>query len=192
MFKNFRVLPECTPTEDEHLVTKGLLNMSARTLQELVAAAASLHADRLAVTHSVSGKPSASLTYRDLVQLADEFSRALQNNCSPRSGVIGLYCRDDLFVPVWILGWVQTLEIDLCNLFMGDISDQNQGDGNWGNKKKKNPTKRKVVIPSYDNLYQNIYSEFLFMWQVQCMLIKESTQKIQGCSTVEFAGDKIR
>lgn len=104
MFKNFLVLPECTPTEDEHLVTKGLLNMSARTLQELVAAAASLHADRLAVTHSVSGKPSASLTYRDLVQLADEFSRALQNNCSPRSGVIGLYCRDDLFVPVWILG----------------------------------------------------------------------------------------
>uniref|UniRef100_A0A3B4FTB5 Aminoadipate-semialdehyde dehydrogenase n=1 Tax=Pundamilia nyererei TaxID=303518 RepID=A0A3B4FTB5_9CICH len=108
MFKNFRVLPECTPTKDEHLVTKGLLNMSARTLQELVSAAASLHADRLAVTHSVSGKPSASLTYRDLVQLADEFSRALQNNCSPRSGVIGLYCRDDLFVPVWILGILQS------------------------------------------------------------------------------------
>lgn len=78
--------------------------MSARTLQELVAAAASLHADRLAVTHSVSGKPPVSLTYRDLVQLADEFSRALRKNCSPSSGVIGLYCRDDLFVPVWILG----------------------------------------------------------------------------------------
>uniref|UniRef100_I3J472 Aminoadipate-semialdehyde dehydrogenase n=1 Tax=Oreochromis niloticus TaxID=8128 RepID=I3J472_ORENI len=82
--------------------------MSARTLQELVAAAASLHADRLAVTHSVSGKPPVSLTYRDLVQLADEFSRALRKNCSPSSGVIGLYCRDDLFVPVWILGILQS------------------------------------------------------------------------------------
>ncbi|XP_070816876.1 beta-alanine-activating enzyme [Chaetodon trifascialis] len=84
--------------------------MAARTLQELVAAAASLHSGRAAVTYddgSVSGSP-VSLLYRDLVELSGELSATLRENCSPNNGVIGLYCCDDLFIPVWILGILQT------------------------------------------------------------------------------------
>lgn len=80
--------------------------MAARTLQELVAAAASVHSDRPAVTYdggSVSVNP-VSLLYRDLIELAAELSGILRQNCSPNYGVIGLYCSDDLFTPVWILG----------------------------------------------------------------------------------------
>ena len=80
--------------------------MAAGTLRELVSAAASLHSDRVAVTYdgrSVSGS-RAALLYRDLLDLAAELSRILRKHCSPGRGAIGLYCRDDLFVPVWILG----------------------------------------------------------------------------------------
>lgn len=78
----------------------------SRTLQELVAAAASVHSDRIAVIYD-DGSASAcpvTLFYSDLVQLSSELSRILRNNCSPNCGVIGLYCNDDLFIPVWILG----------------------------------------------------------------------------------------
>lgn len=80
--------------------------MAARTLQELVAEAAAEHPDRTAVTYdggSVSERP-ASLRYRDVVQLSGELSQTLRHRCSPHNGVIGLYCSDDLFIPVWILG----------------------------------------------------------------------------------------
>ncbi|XP_037830248.1 beta-alanine-activating enzyme isoform X2 [Kryptolebias marmoratus] len=85
--------------------------MPARTLQELVSAAASLHPDRKAVVFdsgSGGSEGSASLLYRDLAQLAEKLSRVLLKNCSPSSGVIGLYCSDDLLVPVWILGILQS------------------------------------------------------------------------------------
>ncbi|KAM7410368.1 hypothetical protein PAMA_001691 [Pampus argenteus] len=84
--------------------------MAAGTLQDLAAAAASLHSHRAAVTYddgSVSGSP-VSLRYRDLSELADELSRILRENCSLHNGVIGLYCCDDLFIPVWILGILQS------------------------------------------------------------------------------------
>lgn len=78
----------------------------SRTLQELVAAAASDHSDRVAVTYD-DGSASAcpiTLLYSDVVQLSGELSRVLRNNCSPNYGAIGLYCSDDLFIPVWVLG----------------------------------------------------------------------------------------
>ncbi|KAF1386130.1 hypothetical protein PFLUV_G00114970 [Perca fluviatilis] len=81
--------------------------MAARTLQELVAAAASVHSDRAAVRYdggSVSGSPVSLLLYRELVELAGELSHILRKTCSPNNGAIGLYCCDDLFIPVWILG----------------------------------------------------------------------------------------
>lgn len=80
--------------------------MAARTLQELVAVAASVHPDRVAVTYdagSVSGS-SATLLYRELIELTGELSDILRKNCSPHHGVVGLFCNDDLFIPVWILG----------------------------------------------------------------------------------------
>ncbi|XP_072246044.1 beta-alanine-activating enzyme [Leuresthes tenuis] len=80
--------------------------MPARTLQELVSAAASLHADRAAVTYD-SGSATGgrtSLLYRDLAELAGELSHVLLKNCCHSSGVIGLFCSDDLLLPVWILG----------------------------------------------------------------------------------------
>uniref|UniRef100_A0A3Q4AV41 Uncharacterized protein n=1 Tax=Mola mola TaxID=94237 RepID=A0A3Q4AV41_MOLML len=80
--------------------------MAARTLQELVAEAADVHSGRVAVTYdggSASGGP-VSLRYRDLAQLAAGLARVLRKSCSPNPGVIGLYCSDDLFTPVWILG----------------------------------------------------------------------------------------
>ncbi|XP_071343014.1 beta-alanine-activating enzyme [Trachinotus anak] len=83
--------------------------MAAGTLQELVFAAASEHPDRVAVTYDslpVSGS-LVSLLYRDLVELAGELSLILRENCFPSNGVIGLYCCDDLFIPVWILGILQ-------------------------------------------------------------------------------------
>ena len=76
--------------------------MAARTLQELVSIAASLHPDRPAVKYD-SGSVSV-LLYRDLLDLSCELSHVLQKNCSPNTGTIGLYCCDDLFIPVWILG----------------------------------------------------------------------------------------
>lgn len=81
--------------------------MPARTLQDLVSAAASLHPDRAAVLYDPgSGETPGSLLYREVVQLAEDLSAALLRNCSPRGGAVGLYCSDDLLVPAWILGYV--------------------------------------------------------------------------------------
>lgn len=81
--------------------------MAARTLQELVFAAAAVHPDRKAVmfdSGSGGSEGRVFLLYRDLAQLAEKLSRILLKSCSLSSGVIGLYCSDDLLVPVWILG----------------------------------------------------------------------------------------
>ncbi|KAM6947890.1 LOW QUALITY PROTEIN: beta-alanine-activating enzyme-like [Lycodopsis pacificus] len=95
---------ELTLTEDELVVLEQLIvTIAARTLQELVAAAASLHSDRAAVKYDGS-----MLLYRDLVRLSGELARVLGNNCAPNSGVIRLYCSDDLCIPVWILGILQS------------------------------------------------------------------------------------
>ncbi|RVE73791.1 hypothetical protein OJAV_G00034930 [Oryzias javanicus] len=80
--------------------------MAAGTLQAAVSAAASLHADRTAVVFDSGGSP-ASLLYRELVDLSGELSGVLLRRCAPIDGVIGLYCSDDLLVPVWILGILQ-------------------------------------------------------------------------------------
>ncbi|XP_041646603.1 beta-alanine-activating enzyme [Cheilinus undulatus] len=80
--------------------------MAAQSLQQLVSSAASLHSDRVAVTYdsgSESGTP-VSLRYRELEELTGELSVSLREKCSGCNGVIGLYCDDDLFVPVWVLG----------------------------------------------------------------------------------------
>lgn len=80
--------------------------MASRTLQELVVAAASGHSDRVAVTYD-GGTPLScpvTLLYSDLVQLSGELSRIIRKKCSHNYGVIGLYCSDDLFIPVWVLG----------------------------------------------------------------------------------------
>uniref|UniRef100_A0A3P8UTR0 Aminoadipate-semialdehyde dehydrogenase n=1 Tax=Cynoglossus semilaevis TaxID=244447 RepID=A0A3P8UTR0_CYNSE len=80
------------------------------TLQALVLNAASVHADRTAVVYdsrSMSDSP-VSLLYKDLLQLAVGLSLVLQEYCTDNNGVIGLYCCDDLFVPVWILGILQS------------------------------------------------------------------------------------
>ncbi|XP_027146442.1 beta-alanine-activating enzyme isoform X2 [Larimichthys crocea] len=79
-------------------------------LQELVAAAAALHPGRAAVTYdggSVQRSP-VSLRYAELAELSGELSRILRKTCSPHTGVIGLCCSDDLFIPVWILGILQS------------------------------------------------------------------------------------
>ncbi|XP_069378484.1 beta-alanine-activating enzyme [Paralichthys olivaceus] len=85
--------------------------MAAGTLQELVSAAASLHPDREAVTYdsggSVPGSP-VSLRYREVVELSADLSHVLRDNCADCNGVIGLYCSDDLLIPVWILGILQS------------------------------------------------------------------------------------
>ncbi|XP_074525010.1 beta-alanine-activating enzyme [Halichoeres trimaculatus] len=84
--------------------------MPAQALQELVFAAASLHADRAAVTYdsgSLTGS-SESLRYRELVELTAELSAVLREACSDNNGIVGLYCCSDLFIPVWILGILQS------------------------------------------------------------------------------------
>lgn len=77
-----------------------------RTLQELVAAAASAHSDRVAATYDGGSESACPLTllYSDLARLSGELALILRKHCSPNRGVIGLYCSDDLFIPVWILG----------------------------------------------------------------------------------------
>lgn len=82
------------------MVRERVLGMSGGTLQQLVAAAASLHRDRPAVTYG-----GGSLLYRDLDELSGELSHVLRRSCSAgRNAVIGLCCCDDLLIPVWILG----------------------------------------------------------------------------------------
>lgn len=80
--------------------------MAARTLQDLVAAAAIVHPDRVAVTYDggTASKRPESLLYRDLMELSGELSETLRLKCSAGDGVFGLYCNDDLLIPVWILG----------------------------------------------------------------------------------------
>ncbi|XP_029952954.1 beta-alanine-activating enzyme isoform X2 [Salarias fasciatus] len=84
--------------------------MSARTLQELVSAAASLHPDRVAVTFAGDSQPGipVSLSYRQLDELSGELSKSLLDNCSQSGGGIGLYCGEDVLTPVWILGILQS------------------------------------------------------------------------------------
>lgn len=80
--------------------------MADQTLQELVTAAATLYPDRIAVTYddgSASGS-QVSLRYREVIELAGELAHVLQKNCTSNNGVVGLYCCDDSFIPVWILG----------------------------------------------------------------------------------------
>lgn len=77
--------------------------MSARTLHDLFAAAASAHPDRAAVTRDCASELPVTLLYSDLRQLSAELSLLLRG-CAPPRGAIGLCCRDDLFIPVWILG----------------------------------------------------------------------------------------
>ncbi|XP_018525737.1 LOW QUALITY PROTEIN: beta-alanine-activating enzyme [Lates calcarifer] len=93
-------------TEREEAVREPLISMAAGTLQELVSAAASVHSDRTAVTYY--DDQSVSLLYRDVLKLAGELSDIFRESCSPSNGVIGLYCSDDLLVPVWILGILQS------------------------------------------------------------------------------------
>uniref|UniRef100_A0A3Q2E1Q8 Aminoadipate-semialdehyde dehydrogenase n=1 Tax=Cyprinodon variegatus TaxID=28743 RepID=A0A3Q2E1Q8_CYPVA len=76
-------------------------------LQELVSTAACLHADRPAVLYDGGPGGPVSLLYREVVQLAEDLSAVLLKYCS-NNGVIGLYCSDDLLVPVWILGILQS------------------------------------------------------------------------------------
>ncbi|KAI3369008.1 hypothetical protein L3Q82_025980 [Scortum barcoo] len=82
----------------------------AGTLQELVAAAASLHCGRTAVTFDggPEGGGPVSLLYGDVAELSAELALTLRRKCSPNNGVIGLYCSDDVFTPVWILGILQS------------------------------------------------------------------------------------
>ncbi|XP_028260190.1 beta-alanine-activating enzyme [Parambassis ranga] len=84
--------------------------MAAQTLQELVSAAASLYADRTAVVYDSGSEPGSrvSLSYRELTELSSDLSRVLRKNCSPNNGVVGLYFGDDLLIPVWILGILQS------------------------------------------------------------------------------------
>ncbi|XP_077391321.1 beta-alanine-activating enzyme [Festucalex cinctus] len=83
---------------------------SSGTLQGLVAIAASAHSERVAVTFDggSSSNGPVSLFYKDLLELSSELFHLLQQHCEHNNGVIGLYCSDDLFVPVWILGILQT------------------------------------------------------------------------------------
>ncbi|XP_051930080.1 beta-alanine-activating enzyme isoform X1 [Hippocampus zosterae] len=83
---------------------------SSGTLQGLVATAASVHSQRVAVTFDDGSSSSSpvSLLYKDLGELSSELCRLLQQHCADNNGVIGLYCSDDLFIPVWILGILQT------------------------------------------------------------------------------------
>lgn len=80
--------------------------MAARTLQDLVAAATIVHPDRVAVTFDggTASKRPESLRYREMMELSGELSQTLRLTCSAGHGVIGLYCSDDLLIPVWILG----------------------------------------------------------------------------------------
>lgn len=96
----------CDYSEYADNAEKAHSNMDAGTLQGLVAAAASSHSHRAAVTFdcgSLSDSP-VSLLYGDLFELAVELSHILRKNCTPDNGLIGLCCCDDLFIPVWILG----------------------------------------------------------------------------------------
>ncbi|KAF3835112.1 hypothetical protein F7725_027670 [Dissostichus mawsoni] len=80
--------------------------MAARTLQELVSIAASLHPERPAVKYD-SGSVSV-LLYRDLLDLSCELSRVLQRNCSPNTGTPAAYVPLDPEAPGFLSARVMT------------------------------------------------------------------------------------
>lgn len=82
--------------------------MEARTLHELFAAAASAHGERTAVTYDSGTGGTESLLYRELTALSRELCAILRQKCIPIKGLFGLYCRDNLLLPVWLLGILQS------------------------------------------------------------------------------------
>ncbi|XP_067272957.1 beta-alanine-activating enzyme [Pseudorasbora parva] len=81
--------------------------MTGKALHELVHVAAREHGDRTAVAFDSSVAARASLTYAEVLSLANDLTGHLRDSVQNHEGVIGLVCHADVLLPVWIIGILQ-------------------------------------------------------------------------------------
>lgn len=81
--------------------------MTAKFLHELVHVAAREHGDRTAVAFDSSIAARASLTYHEVLTLANDLTGHLRDSVQKHDGIIGLFCHADVLLPVWIIGVLQ-------------------------------------------------------------------------------------
>ncbi|XP_048062357.1 beta-alanine-activating enzyme isoform X1 [Megalobrama amblycephala] len=81
--------------------------MTAKFLHELVHVAAREHGDKTAVAFDSSIAARVSLTYDEVMSLANDLTGHLRVSVQKHDGVIGLFCHADVLLPVWIIGILQ-------------------------------------------------------------------------------------
>lgn len=79
--------------------------MSAKFLHELVNVAAHEHGDKTAVAFDSSIAARVSLTYDEVMSLANELTGHLRISVQKHDVIIGLFCHADVLLPVWIIGY---------------------------------------------------------------------------------------
>ncbi|CAL9695735.1 unnamed protein product [Knipowitschia caucasica] len=82
--------------------------MERRTLYDMFADAVSDCREQTAVTFDDGTGRAQCLRYRELQTLSTELSCILRETCPLNKSIIGLCCRENLLLPVWILGIMQT------------------------------------------------------------------------------------
>lgn len=78
--------------------------MTAKLLHELVRDATRRRGDKTAVAFDSSVASRVSLTYDEMISFANELTQQLHVFVQKYDGAIGLFCRADVFLPVWIIG----------------------------------------------------------------------------------------
>ncbi|KAG1964383.1 beta-alanine-activating enzyme [Pimephales promelas] len=81
--------------------------MTEKFLHELVRVAALEHGDKTAVAFDSSIAAGVSLTYDEVMSLANDLTGHLRVSVQKHDGIIGLFCHADVLMPVWIIGILQ-------------------------------------------------------------------------------------
>ncbi|XP_067239904.1 beta-alanine-activating enzyme isoform X2 [Chanodichthys erythropterus] len=81
--------------------------MTTKFLHELVQLAAREHGDKTAVAFDSSIAARVSLTYDEVMSLANDLTGHLRISVHKHDGIIGLFCHADVLLPVWIIGILQ-------------------------------------------------------------------------------------
>jgi len=79
--------------------------MTEKFLHELVRVAALEHGDKTAVAFDSSIAAGVSLTYDEVMSLANDLTGHLRVSVQKHDGIIGLFCHADVHMPVWIIGY---------------------------------------------------------------------------------------
>lgn len=85
-----------------------------RSLHVMVREAAVTHGAKTAAVFDTGASRATCLTYNQLLVLGDELCRNLHAAGGKHEQVIGVFCDVNLFLPVWIFGYVK-LDTEACS-----------------------------------------------------------------------------